>query len=72
MRSLKLKERNKSVSVKCSDTFRLREQNYQDLVDKFQEEEKKSQNLLRKEYKEILQMYNEYKANKDETAHFTK
>ncbi len=72
MRSLKLKERNKSVSVRCQDTFRLREQNYQEFVEKFREEEKKNQHLLRKEYKEILQIYNEYKANKEETAHFTK
>jgi|LauGreDrversion4_2_1035121.scaffolds.fasta_scaffold192138_2 hypothetical protein len=72
MRSLKLKERNKSVSVRCQDTFRLREQNYDEFVKKFQDDEKKSQHLLRKEYKEILQMYNEYKANKEETAHFTK
>ena len=72
MRSLKLNERNKSVSVRCQDTFRLREQNYEDFVRKFQEDEKKSQQLLRKEYREILQMYNEYKANKEETAQFTK
>lgn len=36
MRSLKLHERNKSVAVRCQDTFRAREQNYDEFVNKFE------------------------------------